>query len=241
MTKAARGACGEPGGRDLQKFLAELLSAARVRADQLSARLQRTTMRERLLLGGLVMVALIYAPVAAFEWRTAREDLYIDAVTEQAAARLSRDSARRIASTSANSAAQRDMDQWGFNASNVPIAQVLIERRLLAAATEAGLTNVRITMNDDVEQIGSVNWLAGEVEADLVWKGVFGMLDTLGGWPEGFRVTEFHYQMRPTLPGAVYVPGGPPIGSVRIGLSFPIIVPNAGTDDTDGPTVTAGA
>lgn len=241
MTKAARGACGEPGGRDLQKFLAESLSAARVRTDQLSARLRRTTLRERLLLGGLVMVGLIYAPVAAFEWRAAREDLYIDAVTERAAARLSRDSARRIAATAANSAARRDMDQWGFGASNIPIAQVLIERRLLDAATEAGLTNVRITMSDDVEPIGSVNWLAGEVQADLVWKGVFGMLDTLGGWPEGFRVTDFHYQMRPTSPGAVHVPGGPPIGSVRIGLSFPVNVPTAGAGETDGATGTAGA
>jgi hypothetical protein len=203
-------------------------------AEQLAARLQRTTLRERLLLGALVMVALIYAPVAALEWRAAREELYIEAVTERAAALLGRDSARRIASTVADGAALRDMQDWGFEASNLAVAQVLIERRLLASATEAGLANARITMDDDVETIGSVSWLGSEVQADLVWRGVFGMLEALGSWPEGFRVTGFHYQLRPTQPGAVFTPGGPPIGSVRIGLSFPVMVPET---EADTPTM----
>ena len=197
----------------------------------MSVRLQRTTTRERLLLGGLVMIALIYAPVAAFEWRNAREDLYVDAVTDRAAARLARDSARRITSGAAADATRADMEGWGFNASNVPVAQVLIERRLMEAAAQVGLPNARVTMDDEVEQIGSVTWLGGELQADLVWKGVFGLLDTVGGWPEGFRVTGFHYQMRPTQPGAVYVPGGPPIGSVRLGLSFPVVVPPSALAD----------
>lgn len=223
----------EPGGRDLQKILIEARSAARLQADRLTSRLKRTTMRERFLLGGLVLVALAYAPVAAFEWRTAREDLYVDAVTERDAARLARDSARRVMSSAATGAALRDMESWGFDASNVSVAQVLIERRLLAEATDAGLTNARITMDDQVEQIGSVTWLGGEVQADLLWRGVFGMLDGLGAWPEGFRVTSFRYQMRPNIQSAVYMPNGPAIGSVNIGLSFPVAIPAAALAETE--------
>ncbi len=197
-------------------------------------------MRERLLVGGLILIALIYAPMAAFDWRGAREDLYVDAVTERAAAKLGRDSARRVASTAADDAALRDMAGWGFEASNLAVAQVLIERRLVAAATEEGLTRVRITMDDEVETIGSVTWLGGELQADLIWKGVFGLLDQVGGWPEGFRVTGFHYQLRPTQPGVPFVAGGPPIGSVRIGLSFPVTVRNEVVDEDDDQTRSTG-
>lgn len=182
-------------------------------------------MRERMLLGGLVIAALIYAPVAAFEWRSNQEDLYVDAVMDRASARLTRDSARRISANAADSAAVADMKNWGFEASNVAIAQVLIERRLLDAVTDTGLTNVRITMDDKVEQIGSVQWLGGEIQADLVWRGVFGTLDNIAHWSEGYRVTSFNYQLRPTQPGFIAGPGGPPLGSVRIGVSFPVSVP----------------
>lgn len=174
-----------------------------------------------------MMAALIYAPIAAFEWRSAQEDLYINAVTERASAKLARDSARRITSTAADDAVVADMRDWGFKASNVAIAQVLIERRLVDASGEAGLTHVRITMDDKVEQIGSIQWLGGEIQADLVWRGAFGLLDRISAWPEGYRVTSFNYQLRPTQPGSGFVPGGPPMGSIRIGLSFPVAVPIA--------------
>lgn len=225
----------------MRKFLVEAQSPALAWADQLSSRLRRTTMRERMLLGGLVTAALIYAPVAAFEWRSNQEDGYINAVTDRAAAKLSRDSARRIASNAADSAAVADMKSWGFEASNVAIAQVLIERRLVEAVTDTGLTNVRITMDDKVEQIGSVQWLGGEIQADLVWRGVFGTLDNIARWSEGYRVTSFNYQLRPTQPGFVAGPDGRPIGSVRIGVSFPVSVPVTDAEHGDATSPMAAS
>ena len=195
-------------------------------AQALSARLGRATGRERLLLGGLVLAALSYAPVAALEWRTAQEDRYIEALTERSAARLSHNAARRVAAAAADDAAVRDMRTWGFEAGNLAVAQVRIEQRLVAAAAGAGLPNARITLEEEVEVLGLTNWLGAEVQADLVWRGVFGLLDGLTGWPEGFRVTSFRYEVRPIPPGLEFLQVRPAAGTVRIGLAFPVAIAN---------------
>src|SRR5690606_6554389 len=75
-------------GRVLQGFFADMVASTRASIETLKDRLRRTTLRERVLLGGLVLGAALYAPVAALDWRTTQADRYIDALTEQSAARL---------------------------------------------------------------------------------------------------------------------------------------------------------
>lgn len=218
----------------MQRFIAGLSASIQTRADALQARLARTTPRERLLLAVLVLGALIYAPIAVGDWRARQEERYINALTDRAAARLAAASAQRVAAAAADDQAVKDMESWGFDAGNVAVAQVGIEQRLVEAASEAGLANVRITTRNEPEAIGPTQWLGAEVQANLMWTPTFDFLDQLSAWPEGFRVTRFQYE-RTAARGPT--PAGHPLsalgGTVRMGLAFPVNI----ADQAAGPSV----
>ncbi|MBD7941338.1 hypothetical protein [Brevundimonas guildfordensis] len=209
--------------------MAETAASARASIETLKERLQRTTMRERLLLGGLMLGLAFYAPVAALEARSTQADAYIDALGEQSTARLTAAAARRIADGAADRLALEDMNAWGFEAANPAVAQVLIEQRLLEALNAAGLPNARIVTNAKVEAIGPTQWLDVEVQSDLRWDPAFAFMDKLGEWPEGFRVVGFRYELTP--PGPMMVEDGPPqtSGKLWLRLAFPVRLTDAGT------------
>ncbi|WP_287898988.1 hypothetical protein [Brevundimonas sp.] len=209
----------------MQDITAGLRASAGVRTRDLVARLKRTTPRERVLLAVLVLGALVYAPIAASDWRAAQETRYVDAMSERSSARLAAAAARRIEAATADQAALEDMETWGFEASNVAVAQVRIEQQLVEAATRAGLTNLRVTTDSEVETIGPTQWLGAEVQANLLWTPTFAFLDALAAWPEGFRVTGFQYEMQPLTPLQQEAGMTAPTGSVRIGVAFPVILP----------------
>lgn len=202
--------------------MADIVASARASIETLKERLRRTTARERVLLGALVLGAAIYAPVAALDARSAQADAYIDAISEQSTARLTANAARRVADGAADRLALDDMNAWGFEASNPAVAQVLIEHRLLEAAETVALPNPRITTNAKVEDIGPTQWLEAEVQADLRWGSTFAFLDKLGEWPEGFRVVAFRYELTPPRP--MTIDAGPPqtSGKLWLRLAFPV-------------------
>lgn len=209
-------------GQILQGFMADMVASTRASIETLKERLRRTTPRERMLLGALVLGAAFYAPVAALESRSAQADAYIDALSEQSTARLTANAARRIADGAADRLALDDMNAWGFEASNPAVAQVLIEHRLLEAAEGVALPNARITTNAKVEAIGPTQWLEAEVQADLRWSPTFAFLDKLGEWPEGFRVVSFRYELTPPRP---MMDGAEPpqtSGKLWLRLAFPV-------------------
>lgn len=177
-----------------------------------------------MLLGGLFFGALIYAPVAALDFRSVQETRYIDALTARAEARVGRNQAAQLARDAQDDAVLEDMKSWGFKASNVPVAQVALEQRILESATAAELTNLRISTDSEVETIGPISWLGAEVQADLRWGAAFAFLDGLTGWPEGFRITRFSYEISntPTLTplGMQGVP--PAAGRLTIGVAAPV-------------------
>lgn len=197
-----------------------------VQTRALQARLARTTPRERLLLGALILGALVYAPIAAIDWRAQQEDRYITAQADQSTARLALSSSRTIAAQAPDELAIEDMRTWGFEASNLAIAQVQIEQRLVEAATDAELANVRITTDAEIEDIGPTQWLGSELQADLRWTPTFNFLESLAEWPEGFRVTQFRYEITTPANFVPTEPGFVPAGRVQIGLSFPVKVPD---------------
>lgn len=223
------GSGAHEGDEILQGFMAETAASARASIETLKERLQRTTMRERLLLGGLMLGLAFYAPVAALEARSTQADAYIDALGEQSTARLTAAAARRIADGAADRLALEDMNAWGFEAANPAVAQVLIEQRLLEALNAAGLPNARIVTNAKVEAIGPTQWLDVEVQSDLRWDPAFAFMDKLGEWPEGFRVVGFRYELTP--PGPMMVEDGPPqtSGKLWLRLAFPVRLTDAGT------------
>lgn len=158
------------------------------------------------------------------DWRAQQEDRYTEAQADQSAARVALAASRSIAALAPDDVIIEDMRTWGFEAGNIPIAQVRIEQRLFEAATDADLGNARISTNSEIETIGPTHWLGGEVQADLRWSPTFDFLDAVAQWPEGFRVTQFRYEI--TTP-ANFVPTTPdfaPAGRVQLGLSFPVTV-----------------
>lgn len=194
----------------------------------LSARLQQTTPRERALLGVLLLGFLIILPVGAGDWRTGQEDRYIDALENRAEAQRAADAARRIRTALDDRRALEDMETWGFEASNVDVARVMIEDAVARAAREAELTNVSITTDDEIEPIGPTEWLGLEVQADLRWSTVFNFLDKVASMPQGFRVVAFSYELTPQ-PLRVQQepePYRPISGKVRIRLAFPVVLPD---------------
>lgn len=190
----------------------------------LQARLQRTTPRERILLAGLLLAALVYAPIVVFDWRAAQEDRYIEAMTERSAARLAQSASRRITANAPDQAAIADMRDWGLEAANVAVAQVRVEQYMVQAATAAGLTNIKIVTEPEIEVIGPTQWLGAQIQADLRWSPTFAFLDALTAWTAGFRITQFQYEIT-TGPVLVQAdPAAPPLGRLTIGLAVPVSV-----------------
>ena len=180
-----------------------------------------------MLLGALVLAALCYGPVAALQWRTTQEDRYIEAVTQQADARRVRDAARRVNAAVGDRAAVADMREWGFEATNMAVAQVLIERRILKAAGEAGIPQLSIALDSEIEEVGPTKWLAADIQMGLSWRALFALLDNLAAWPEGFRIEGFNYEYT-ALPAAQQSPNygygaAAPIrsGTIRLRVAFP--------------------
>lgn len=199
-------------------------NAVAARVASVSARLARTTPRERVLLGALVAAAFAYAPVAALDWRSSQETRYVDALTARADARAERARATRLAQDSQDVAVIEDMRSWGIKASNIDVARVTLEQHILASATEAELTGLRIATDAEAEAIGPVAWLGADIQADLRWGPTFTFLDLLAGWPEGFRVRSFSYEQLNTpmtvLGGGM---GAPPVTArVTIGIAVPV-------------------
>lgn len=227
----------------MQDIIAGLRVSARTHTRALVARLQRTTPRERVLLGVMALAALVYAPISAADWRVRQEDRYVDALSARASARLAASTARRVETAAADDFAVEDMKTWGFEASNVAVAQVRIEQQLARAATDTGMTNLVITTDSEVETIGVTQWVGAEIQADLRWNPTFAFLDRVAAWPEGFRVVSFDYEMTPVSPfqvqvqrpqvGAVAQPM-PASGKVRIHLAFPVTLPPGAADSTAG-------
>lgn len=220
----------------MKSVVANARAAWTTRSRALVVRFQRMTPRERLLVAALAMGVVVYAPVFAMDQKAAASDRYIDAVTERAAARLALSAARRAAADPVDRAVFEDMRSWGIGASNAATAQVLLERRLFEAATQAELPNFRITTQPELEEVGATRWVGGEVQADLRWTPTFAFLDLLAAWPEGFRVTSFRYEQEPA-PAVVEPPRRsgrrgsraaepPPVvypaGTVRIGVAVPV-------------------
>lgn len=186
-----------------------------------------------MLLAVLVMGALVYAPIAASDWRTTQEDRYVDAVTEQASARLAGAAARRVQAAASDRAALEDMKTWGFSALNAQVAAVEIERQIVQTATRTNLPAFTVVTDAEPETIGPTQWMGTEVQADLRWTPTFDFLDAVAAWPEGFRVTRFAYEAGE--PGSAGSVGG----KVRLGLAFPVQLDEPFQSDASGLSVPA--
>lgn len=192
------------------------------------ARYGQTTPRERLLLGLLALAAPLLAATAALEWRNRQQSLYADVFLVREAAKRERAATRRAVAAASNVSGLEDMKTWGVVATNDAIAQVLVEDSLNRAITLAGLGRPDVRVDSGTDAIGPTRWITAEVQADLSWTSLFAFVDDLAEWPEGFRVTSFHYELTATDLLARSArrqeadEPAPPAGRVRLGLAFPL-------------------
>ncbi len=186
-------------------------------------RLQRTTQRERVLIGVLVLGGSFYAPVHALDVLNQSSETYVEALGQQSTARLAAQAARRITASAADQMALEDMRSWGFAAPNAAVAQLAIEQKLVAAANKAGLSNPVISTQSQVVSHGPTHWMNAEVQTDLRWDPIFGLLDALGEWPEGFQVTGFRYEVLPLrLGSSANQMQATETGKIYLDLAFPV-------------------
>lgn len=212
-------------GSHLPRFWRDILNSFQASIDGLKQRFERTTPRERILLAILIMGAALYAPVHALERLNLSSEAYVEALSDQSSARMAAQMARRVAASAADTAALEDMKTWAFQASNAPVAQVMIEQKLVATADRLALPNPRISTQSKVESEGPTNWMFAEVQMDLRWGPAFAFIDSLGTWPEGFRLTGFRYEVLPF--NGVLRPGDPiptESGTIRLNLAFPVVL-----------------
>lgn len=192
---------------------------------QLQVRLARTTPRERILLAGLMVGGLLFGAVSALDFQARQQELYADALAARASARFARSNATRISQGAPDQAAIEDMRQWGLETSNGSVAQVRVESLLLDAATRARLVTPRITTDEELEEIGPTQWMTAEVETDLNWTSTFAFLDELSQLQTGFRVRTFSFDVEPSRQVLADNEFRPPRGRIRLGLAFPVSVP----------------
>ncbi|MGV3580243.1 hypothetical protein [Brevundimonas sp.] len=194
---------------------------------QIQLRLDRTTPRERILLAGLAIGALLYAAVSAFDYQTRQQDLYSEALADRVTARAAQSAATRARQGAPDQAAIDDMRDWGVEATNVAVAQVRVEAMLLEATKRVDLFPARVTSDGELEEIGSTQWIHADIQTELNWTPTFALFDELGKLPTGFRVVSFGFDIEPARPrpvraGAPPAPPLPPTGTIRIGLAFPV-------------------
>lgn len=188
----------------------------------LRARVERTTPRERVLLAGLGVGAILYGLVSATEYRNRQEHMLAEALADRAEAQLARSNAARTEAGAPDQMALQDMQSWGVTAANISIAQVRIEGRLLAAATAAELANARITTSDELVEVGPTQWLHVEVETDLNWTSAFAFIEEVGRMPSGFRIVEFGFDVEPQRGTPDAEEFRAPQGRIRMTLGFPV-------------------
>jgi hypothetical protein len=126
------------------------------------------TRRERLLLGGLAIVALMLAPISAFNLaQGARETLGLRQID------LIEQSSGRVGTSAAQQRAAKDASTlvagWGWRAASPAVARVLLEQQIKTLAMTAGLTSIDITVDQSVQKKGPVGLMRAQVNADFSW------------------------------------------------------------------------
>ncbi len=162
---------------------------------QLSEAFARIKPRERLLLGVLLLIALIFAPLRVLEMRTAALDENRAAHETLAAAKQA---ARRAGGSGLAASLERTRDEvrdWSYSAPSPAVGQVMAQNELSEIAAAAGLAGAQVSATGKPVDAGAVTLVGVEVEAPFSWSGLSGFLAGLSESGKGFvlesiRMTE---------------------------------------------------
>ncbi len=146
----------------------------------------KVSVRERRLLAGLALLALILAPMKAFEMRA--EAL---AANEAAHAelQLAKTNARRASGQGVAAQLQKTRDEireWSWAAPSVAVGQVMAQNEMSSLAASGGLAGAEVRASGRPEPAGSVTLVGVEVTAPFSWSGLSGFLSGLSSSGKGF-------------------------------------------------------
>lgn len=150
----------------------------------LQAGIARMKPRERLMLGGMVLLMLGGGAYYAYT-------LVVDAKSADAQAQADLQTAR---SGSTGALAKQvkiqtdDVRSWTWVAETPAIGRVIMEDQLAGLALRAGMGGATVKASDKPELIGGVNFIDVSVEAPFSWSGLSGFLSGLEGLGKGFVV-----------------------------------------------------
>jgi hypothetical protein len=170
----------------------------------------RLTARERLLVGAMVLVASILAPLKAVDMAQTAEARLVDAQTRLETARQSA-GGESIAVNRRIDKELQDVQHWSWSTPSLTVAQVMLEQEMSVMAAQAHMAGVGITSADAVETVGPLHFVRLDVSASFDWLTLTAFLRALSRTHKGFVLS------------AASVEGDSP-SKIRLLLDIPINV-----------------
>ena len=143
----------------------------------------KLSVRERALVVGCAVVALLVAPVLAADWAQGAGDRVI-------AARSALDDRRAIHPASGSARAldevMAEVEAWSYVSDTAPLARIGLQNQLATTAQAAGLTDVRLVIDDDLILDRGIPLVRAEVSAAFSWDGLTAFFDGLSFAQNGY-------------------------------------------------------
>lgn len=143
----------------------------------------KLSVRERALLVGCAVVAILVAPVLAADWARVAGDRVI-------AARSALDERRAVHPASGSARALREVmaevEAWSYVTDTVPLARIGLQNQLATTAQAAGLNDVRLSIDDQLVLDRGVPLVRAELSAGFSWDGLTAFFEGLGLAQNGY-------------------------------------------------------
>jgi len=160
----------------------------------LKAYAQRLSVREQVLVGGLVLVALIMAPLKAYDWSQDQLTALINDKTTLASLQAQDNGAQVRRMARQLSARQSEIKTWAWTSQSFAVARVVLESKLVAAAIQAGLVNPEVKSSPQPDVVSGINFIRVELTGAFTWTAFRIFMDSLTGLGKGFVVSSVEVQ-----------------------------------------------
>jgi hypothetical protein len=171
--------------------------------------------RERWLMAGLGLAALVTAAVFALQWSQGQRDRLAAAQADLMLARQSRALAARASLDDFDLAQLRAQSSWSTHGETIWLVRLKIEQRLNAAAVSAGLPAPTISIGEGLEEGAGTPLLRAEITGPYVSAAWVRFLDQLASGAPAFVVGKLDVSSAETA-------------QYRLVLLFPVVIDRPG-------------
>lgn len=154
----------------------------------IDAQVARMKPRERKLVVGLGLVALVIAPIKAFDMAQTALERNLQARSELEAARQLAKGARGGGVQGQIAKQQQEIRSWSWQAASPAIGRVIIQDQIATLAAEAGMREPDIRSAEKIEQVGDVSLVRIDVAAPFTWASYTAFLASLNRIQKGFLI-----------------------------------------------------